>query len=198
MLLCFGFAARRGFAFGIIVVISAWFLMSFFVVYTGLNDFGLSLVLSAAISAILYSGFRWWLRPNAPGKAKPRHSWPLLLLRFVFGGSVVTMAVLMGQLGVPILSGMFAAFPALTISSLIAVQMNRESGRTERARGMTMSMMVSIMIMCIPYSIAVHYLYPGMGLLFGTAIAYAVAMVIGIPYYLFAEDHLVPSLKSVN
>ncbi len=36
------------------------------------------------------------------------------------------------------------------------------------------------------------------GVIVRTAIAYAVAMVIGIPYYLFAEDHLVPSLKSVN
>jgi hypothetical protein len=39
MLLCFGFAARRGFAFGLMVSISVWFILSFLIVYTEFNDF---------------------------------------------------------------------------------------------------------------------------------------------------------------
>ncbi len=196
MLLCFGFAARQGFAFGLIVSILVWFTSSFLVVFTEFNNFELSLVLSLAVSVIVYYGFRWRLKPRSAGKMKPKHTKNLFILRFVFTGGVVALAVLMGQLGVPILSGMLAAFPVLTISSLIAVQMDGESGGTVQARGMTMSMMVSIMLICIPYSIAVHYLYPSMGVIFGTAVSFAVAIAIGIPYYFFVEDRLVPSFNT--
>ena len=124
---------------------------------------------------------------------KPKHTKHLVLLRFIFTGGVVALAVLMGQLGVPILSGMLAAFPVLTISSLIAVQMDEGSRGTFQARGMTMSMTVSIMLLSIPYCIAVHYLYPSVGIIYGTVISFAVAIAIGIPYYFIVEDRLVPS-----
>lgn len=191
-LLCFGFAARKGFAFGIIASVLIWFLASFLIIYSGLGDFGLSLTSSVVVSVVVYLGFRWRLRPRSPGRAKLRYTWQLLLLRFVLAGGVVSLAVLMSQIGIPVLSGMFAAFPALSISTLIVVQMSKEPGGTERAIGITMSMMVSIMLMCIPYSVAVHYLYPDVGVVYGTVVAYAVAIAIGIPYYLLAERLLVP------
>jgi hypothetical protein len=194
MLLIFGFAARRGFAFGIITSTLVWFFACFIFIYVELDNFELSFVASMAILVILYGGFRWWLRPRAEVMARPKHTTPILLLRFVFGGSAVTLAVLMGQLGVPILSGMFAAFPALTISSLVAVKMNKENIGLERAGGMIMSMMISIMIMCIPYSVAVHYLYPTLGIIYGTGTAFAVALIVGVSYYYLVEDYLVPSL----
>jgi hypothetical protein len=146
-----------------------------------------------AVSLAVYCGFRWGLKPRSAVRMKPKHTKHLFLLRFVFTGGVVALAVLMGQLGVPILSGMLAAFPVLTISSLIAVQMDGGSKGTLQARGMTMSMTVSIMLLSIPYCIAVHYLYPSVGIIYGTAISFAVAIAIGISYYFIVEDRLVPS-----
>ena len=142
---------------------------------------------------IVYYGFRWGLKPGSAGKTKPRHTKHIFLIRFVCTGSVVALAVLMGQLGVPIMSGMLAAFPVLTIASLIAVQRDEGSGGTIQARGMTMSMTVSIMVISIPYSVAVHYLYPSIGIIYGTVVSFAVAIAIGIPYYFFVEDRLVPA-----
>jgi hypothetical protein len=198
MLLCFGFAAKRGFAFGLAVSVMIWFIACYLVISSQLNDFELSLALSLAVSLMVYYGFRWWLKPRPAGKMKPRQTKHLLALRFASTGGVVALAVLMGQLGIPILNGMLAAFPVLTISSLIAIQMDEGTGETIQARGMTMSMMVSIMLICIPYSIAVHYLYPSLGIMYGTAIAFAVAIVIGLPYYFLIEDRLVPSFNSIE
>ena len=196
MLLFFGFATHKSFFIGLAAAIAVWFFVSFIVVYSEFNNFELSLLGSLVISGVLYCMFRWWLRPELLGKAKPRHSWPLLLFRFAFAGSVVTASVVMGELGIPMLSAMFAAFPSLTISTLINIHMNKETGGIDKVRGMTMSITVSIMLMCIPYSIAVHYLYPSLGIIYGTIIAFAVAIAIGIPYYFYAEDYLVPSFIS--
>ena len=164
-LLCFGLTARKNFRSGLSISLLVWFALSFLVVVIGLNDFIFSLVISTLVSVTIYLGFRIWWNPVMRPKNKTQVSMSLLLLRFVFGGAVVSIAVLMGQMGIPILSGMFAAFPALTISTLIAIQMDGRTRGTEMTRGLTMPMMISIMLMCIPYSIAVHYLYPSMGLL---------------------------------
>ena len=192
-LLCFGLTARKNFRAGLATSMLVWFALSFLVVVIDLNDFILSLAISAAVSVTIYVGFRIRRNPVMKPRNRTGLSKSILLLRFMFGGGVVSIAVLMGQMGIPILSGMFAAFPALTISTLIAIQMDGGTKGTEMARGLTMPMMVSIMLMCIPYSIAVHYLYPSLGLILGTAIAFALAAAIGLPYYFLAEDRLVPA-----
>jgi hypothetical protein len=192
-LLCFGLTARKSFRAGLAASISVWFALSFLVVLINVNEFIISLVVSALISVAIYVGFRIWRTPVMRSRSKTRVSGSLLVLRFVFGGAVVTIAVFMSQIGIPILSGMFAAFPALTISTLIAIQMNGKTRGTEHARGIAFPIMVSIMLLCIPYSIAVHYLYPSLGLVTGTVIAFAMVIAIGIPYYLFVEERLVPS-----
>jgi hypothetical protein len=197
-LFCFALTARKDFSVGLAISMAVWFLLSFLVVLFYPNNFELSLIVSTAITVIIYFGFRGWLMQRSIGRTKPKFKWSVFLLRFTFGGGVVTIAVLMGQMGIPLLSGMFAAFPALTSSTLIAIKMDEREGGTERARGITLSMMVSIMVMCIPYSIAVHYLYPSMGLLYGTATAYAITISIGVLYYFLAEDYLVPSLTSTE
>ena len=192
-LLCFGLTARKNFRASLAISMLVWFTLSFLVVVIDLNDFILSLAISAAVSVTIYVGFRIRRNPVMKPRNRTGLSKSILLLRFMFGGGVVSIAVLMGQMGIPILSGMFAAFPALTISTLIAIQMDGGTKGTEMARGLTMPMMVSIMLMCIPYSIAVHYLYPSLGLILGTAIAFALAAAIGLPYYFLAEDRLVPA-----
>jgi hypothetical protein len=197
-LFCFALTARKDFSVGLAISMAVWFLLSFLVVLFYPNNFELSLIVSTAITVIIYFGFRGWLMQRSIGRTKPKFKWSVFLLRFTFGGGVVTIAVLMGQMGIPLLSGMFAAFPALTSSTLIAIKIDEREGGTERARGITLSMMVSIMVMCIPYSIAVHYLYPSMGLLYGTATAYAITISIGVLYYFLAEDYLVPSLTSTE
>jgi hypothetical protein len=195
-LFTFALTARKNFSTGLAISSAVWFMLSMLVVLIYPSNFELSLVVCTVITVIIYIGFRGWLMQRSVGRTKPGFKWPVFLLRFTFGGGVVTIAVLMGQMGIPILSGMFAAFPALTTSTLIAIQMDDRTGGTERSRGITLSMMVSIMLMCVPYSIAVHYLYPSMGLLYGTAIAYATTIAIGILYYFLAEDYLVPPVTS--
>lgn len=196
-LLCFGFFARRSFVEGIVASMCIWFLTSLLVVYSGLDDFGTSLLASLVISLVVYTLFRFKAKPRKPsGGAGQTNSPALILTRFLLGGGIVTLAVFFGQIGIPILSAMAASFPALSTSALIAIRMNSKTEGTDYARGMTMSVMVSIMIMLIPFSIAVHYSYPALGVFYGTLASYLVAAAIGLPYYYRLESYLVPSFVS--
>lgn len=193
-LLCFGYLARRSFVIGVCGSLSAWFAASLLVVYSGLDDFGISLLGSLVISAVTYCIFRFKLKPRkTPGGIPSTSSLLLLLLRFLLGGGIVTLAVFFGQIGIPILSAMAASFPALSISALIAIRMNSKTEGTEYPRGMAMPAMVSIVLMLVPFSIAVRYLYPALGVFYGTLASYAVAAAIGLPYYYYLEGYLVPS-----
>lgn len=198
-LLCFWYLARRSFVVGMGGSLLIWFVMSLLVVYTGFDDFGLSLLGSLLISVALYYIFRFKSKPRKQpegiGQTYPRQ---LILPQFLLGGGVVTLAVFFGQVGIPILTAMTAAFPALTTSALIAVRMNGKAEGTEHARGMTMSATVSIMLMLVPFSIAVHYLYPTIGVFYGTIAAYGVVAAIGITYYYRVQDYLVPSFANRN
>ena len=158
-LLVFGYLAKRNFATGIGGALLVWLALSLLVVYSGLDDFGLSLAASLVVFAATYYLFRRHLRPRmSGGGGAPKRSVPLTLLRFALGGGIVSLAVFFGQVGVPVLSALAASFPALSISALLAVRMDNRDEGTGHARGLTMSSAVSIMVMLIPFSVAVHYL----------------------------------------
>ena len=117
------------------------------------------------------------------------------MFRFALVGGIVTLAVFMGHLDMPIRSAMISSFPALSISAIVAVRVGNKDGGVDSARGMTMGIFVSIMLMIIPFSVVVHCLYPVYGVGWGTLAAYVAAAGVGLPYYLFFEEVLVPSLR---
>jgi len=196
-LLCFAFLARRGFASGLILSLLVWFASSLLVYGTGVDDLTLSLLGSLTISAIVYCIFRFGAKPRkSNGGGNPNNSPWVATMRFLLGGGIVTIAVLFAQVGIPILSAMAASFPALSTSALVAVRMNSKTEGTEIARGLTMSATVSIMVILIPFSVAVHYFFPMVGVFYGTLCSYGVAALIGIPYYYSIESHAVPNFGS--
>lgn len=196
-LLSFGFLAAKGFAAGLFYSLVIWSAVSLVVLLSGIGDFLVALFSSAAISVPLYLAFRFRLKPRKPtGSSGPRYTVSLLLVRFTLGGGTVALAVMMSHLGAPILSAMFSSFPALSISTLVAIRTGNKAEGTENAKGMTMAMFVSVMLMLIPFSVVVHYLYPLYGIWWGTLAAYASAAAVGLPYYLFFEKTLVPSFPT--
>ena len=195
-LLAFGYLSRRSFTAGIGGALSVWLVGSFLVVRSGLNDFGVSLAGGVAIFAVVYYLFRFELKPQmSTGGPNLKHSIPLVVSRFFVGGGIVSLAVYLGQIGAPTLSAMAASFPALSLSALLAVRMNYKSEGTSHARGLTMASTVSLAVMLIPFTMVVHYLYPAVGVVTGTVVAYSVATVIGIAYYFRYSGLLVPSFR---
>jgi hypothetical protein len=76
----------------------------------------------------------------------------------------------MSQFGGPVLGGIFSAFPAVFTSTLYIVNKNRG---IEFSRSITKPLMISATLTVIPYSIAVRYIYPYMGIWIGTLVSYA-------------------------
>jgi hypothetical protein len=183
--LVYAFFAKWGFVSGIIAALSFWFLAALAVTITA-PSFYVSLPGCAVVAAATYFGLRR-LRLRSP---EPRHvgysPW-LRVLRFLISGGVVVFAVLASDFGGPIFGAAFSAFPAVFTSTFYTV--SRSQG-TEFSRGMSTSLMLSAILTVVPYSIIVRYLYPVVGIWYGTLAAYGGAIAIAVIYYMYGRAWL--------
>ncbi len=180
----FAFFAQKGFSHGISVALFIWFAFSSLIVASGLRDFGLSLVGGAAISVLTYYFLTKKLRlQNLKGETRV-YKIREVVLRGVGAGSLVLTSVLLSQIGGPVLGGVAAAFPAVFTSTLIIL--NRSRG-TEFSRAVTKPLVLSGILTVIPFSVAVRYLYPSLGIWLGTLVSYALVVPLAILSYRMAQ-----------
>lgn len=183
-LLLYAFSARKGFAFGFGISLLAWLGFSAAVVLLGLNDYVVSLVAAAIISSFTLFAFLKIKLPKFEGKTK-LYGKKEIFVRGAVAGSIVALTVLLSQIGGPIIGGIAASFPAVYVSTLIIMA---HSKGTEFSRSVTRPLAVSGIFTVIPYSIAVHFLYPLLGIWLGTLIAYFVVTPLAVLAYLIVKS----------
>jgi uncharacterized membrane protein (GlpM family) len=172
-LLVYAFLAYRGFLLGLAISLAAWFALSALTVISGMQDFGLSLALCALIAATIYYLFAKKLRFEDYAGMKVRHTGIQLLGRAILSGAIVGLAVLLSQVGGPVLGGIFSAFPAVFTSTLY---LTNKSGGAGFSRAITRPLMTTSILTTIPYAVGVRYLYPSLGIGIGTVLSYALAL----------------------
>jgi uncharacterized membrane protein (GlpM family) len=179
-LLFYAVFARKGFGFGLTISLLIWLLISIIIIVSGLKDFLFSLGSGVLVSAAVYYFFVKRLSlENLTGKKKHYTSMEILG-RGVGAGSLVFFAVLLSQIGGPILGGIASAFPAVFTSTLIIL--HRSEG-TEFSRAMAKPLVMSCILTVIPFSVAVRYLYPIIGIWLGTVSAYAIIAPLAVLSY---------------
>jgi len=107
------------------------------------------------------------------GGAPIVYSLPQAALRAVVGGSIIALAVLLSQLGGPEVGGIASSFPA--IFSLTLFFSYRTRGMA-LSRALTKPLLISGGLTAFPYSLLVGYLYPTLGVEFGTNVAMSCAV----------------------
>jgi hypothetical protein len=100
---------------------------------------------------------------------------------------VITLAVLFAKLGGAIFGGIFAAFPAMFISTLALTYKAHGMGFS---RAMTKPLMVTGMFTIVAYSVAVRYLYLLLGLYLGTLLSIFIAAIVACFTYRFIQARL--------
>lgn len=182
-LLFFTIFARKRFSVGLTLSLLIWFLASSLIVVSGLKDFAFSLVSGLLITAAVYFIINRLHLENLTGKKKP-YNLLEILGRGIGAGSLVLLAVLLSQIGGPILGGIATAFPAVFTSTLIIL--NKNEG-LEFSRAITKPLVMSGIFTIIPFSVAIRYFYPIMGIWLGTLSAYAIISPLAILSYLLVH-----------
>jgi uncharacterized membrane protein (GlpM family) len=178
--------AKKGFAVGLSLALLIWLTVSGMVVLSGLKNFTLSLIGGILVSAATFYAFKRKLRLKNSPRGEKKYTTIEILWRGIGAGSLVLLAVLLSQIGGPSVGGIASAFPAVFTSTLIILY---KSKGTEYSRSMTKPMVMTAILTCIPYSIAVRYCYPGLGIWLGTVASYATAAPFAVFSY-FITDKL--------
>ena len=103
-----------------------------------------------------------------------------VVLRGVGAGSLVLISVFLSQIGGPVLGGIAAAFPAVFTSTLIILKKSRG---TEFSRAVTKPLVLSGILTIYPFTVAVRYLYPIIGIELGTLVSYILVVPLAILSY---------------
>jgi hypothetical protein len=164
---------RWSFSLALLASLAVWLGLSLAVVFVHFNSFALSLVGFLALLSLSYVVMERVLRVTSlAGRATPL-SVSTLLLRAGISGAIITLAVAIAKLGGPLVGGVFAAFPAVFLSTMILTYVAR--GWAFSA-GVMKTLMLSGTINTTVYAIAVRYMYPAFGLIVGTVGAFLLAL----------------------
>jgi hypothetical protein len=144
------------------------------IVLFDVKDFAFSLIAYASILLISLYVLEIKQKLTSVPEAKIRFSPWQIIWRGAFAGLMIAFVVFINKFGGPIFGGIFSAFPAVFISTLF---ISYQSRGIQFSRAITKPLLVTGMITIVIYSIGVRYFYPGLGLVLGTLMAYAIAMV---------------------
>lgn len=183
-LLFYAFFARKGFTVGFTISLLIWFLVSVIIVVSGLKDFAFCLGSGVLVSAAVYYIFAKRLNLEKLTGEKRPYTPMQILGRAIGAGSLVFLAVLLSQIGGPIIGGIASAFPAIFSSTLIILY---KSEGTEFSRAMTKPLVISGILTVIPYGVAVRYLYPSIGIWLGTLSSYAIIAPLAVLSYFILQ-----------
>lgn len=180
-------SVRRGLAAGVGCALLAWFSLASLLVAIDVQCFWVSVAGWVLLVLACHQVVEKRMKIASQERLNVRYTFLQIALRALFGGGVIAFAVLMGKLGGPVLGGVFATFPAVFLSTLIITY---RTGGARFSRAVTKALMVSGTINVGLYAILVRYLYPWLGLLYGTSIALVLSWVNGYLVYMFMKARL--------
>jgi len=173
-LVVYAFMARRGFLQALFSGLFVWFLLSFIIELWSPENFFINLVIYIVFMPVAFLLLEKYLAVKSFPSKNTGNPEKQLIIRSVFGGLIVMLTVLVEKTGGPELGGIFAAFPAMFISTLT---ISYKTIGIEFSKAMTKPLLVTGMITVAVYAIAVRYLYTSTGLYTGTFLSVCIAAI---------------------
>jgi hypothetical protein len=178
---------RRGLWAGLTGALLVWVIQSTLLYLLDIQAFWISLVGWLLLLCFCDAAVEKWLKIPSSGKLGVSYPPSQFIGRAVFGGAMISLAVLMGKLGGPLLGGIFGSFPAMFLSTLIITYY---AGGSDFSRSVGKSLLISGLVNVPLYEIVVRYLYPTVGLIPGTTIAILFSLGSGYLTFRFMKNKL--------
>jgi hypothetical protein len=186
-ILTFIWLSRSGLKLALPGSLMVWFILAGMLYLLDLQRFVISIIgwLILLFSCTIL--VEKWMKIISRGRQSYSYPPAQLIWRALFGGAVISFAVLMGKLGGPLLGGIFGSFPAMFLSTLVITY---RIGGSAYSNPVGKSLLVSGLINVPLYEIMVRYLYPSVGLVVGTIVAIVVSLGTGYLTFRFMQARL--------
>lgn len=187
-LLSYAAFAAYNYATALIGSLAIWLAASFGVIFFHFESFQIATIIFLLVFAGGFYVFEYLLKLPSSRQVKVQHTLGQLIGRALFSGFMVAFAVFLSRVAGPVWGGVFAAFPAASISTLV---ITHKSSGMYVSRAMAKSIYMSSMVVVPLYGVSLRYLYPEFGIWLGTLIAYMMSIiVIYFLYYKLIKPHV--------
>jgi hypothetical protein len=173
-LIAYALLLRRGVAVAIGGAMTLWAVLQTAIVLLDPRRYDWALVGWALALLAAYLIIRPITRGAASGPQHLAYTPAQLLGRGAFGGAVIVAAVALSKIGGPIFGSVFSVFPAVFTSTLVITARSVGPAFT---LSLVTPLMVSAVVNVVVYAIALRLAVLPLGLIGGSAAAYAVSLV---------------------
>ncbi len=181
-LLLFSRLCHRSLSIALGVSLGAWVVLSSLLVFGEFTNIYSSLLIYVVVvlcSLVLLE--KVW-KVKSSGKVNVHYTRKKMIFRGLLAGTVIASSVALSSMGT-IISGIFTVFPALFLSAMVISHL-------EHGPNFTSAMGKSMIFgspSVVSYSLGVHFLYPELGILWGTLASTAIALCVGLTIFSFRE-----------
>jgi len=131
------------------------------------NNFPLSLIIYVVVVIVSYFIIEKGIRVRSESARKMTHTVGTLLFRGLLSGAIISLAVVIGKMGGPLLGGMFAMFPAMFLGTLLITYFSHGPLFSSAVMKTALLSAVSVVF----YGVLVRYTYIPLGLWWGTLVS---------------------------
>ena len=155
----------------LLLAILSWFVLAYLVLKFPIPDLTISLLSFIVVYALVNVYFKGKSYPVK--QVKKNNTVLTFLLRSIFSGLVICTAVFLSKTSGAEWGGLFAMFPATTISSyaIFSTSYKKEFVLSVATKMLPFSLVI------VSYSVFVYFTYPVLGIYEGTVLSYALAAV---------------------
>ena len=157
---------RRSFRLAISTSLMFWTAAAAALVLLDFRAFGISLLVYVSLIPLCYFAIEKVIKIRSLDARSTAFSFPVVLARAAFSGTVIASAVLMARLSGPLLGGVISMFPAVFLSTLLITYHAHGPGFSSAVMKTALFGSISVVL----YGILVKFLYPGLGLWWGTLV----------------------------
>ncbi len=165
----------RSLSFALIVSLLIWGILSTALYFANIENILISIVLYAVTLVLCFTYLEKIKKIESHKKVKVHYTTKKIILRGILAGSVIATAVFLSNID-ETLSGIFSIFPAIFLSTVIITYLEHGPIFTS---GFAKSMIFGSQTV-MSYVIAVHFLYPKCGLIYGTIYSFFLSLVVAI------------------
>jgi hypothetical protein len=155
--------------------LAVWAILSFILWYTNMENIYISVSIFFISMIVSFLALEKIKKIKSIGKVNVHYTFTKIVLRGMLAGTIISISVLLSNIG-EVISGIFSVFPVIVTS---AVVISYYEHGPDFAAGIVKSMIIGSTSV-IGYAVAIHFLYPIYGIIWGSIIAFAISLIIAI------------------
>ena len=180
LVLIFILLLRFSFMISFLMSLVFWFVTSFVIKIINFDNLFLSITLYFLCALITYYLLEYKLKITSVAGKKITYTVSQILIRCVIAGITIVSAIILAKLSGPLLGGIFASLPALTVALILIMHMHNDDNFTA---ALLKNFIIVGTLNVLVFTLSIRYSYLTLGIVYGTLLSLFLSLITA--YFLY-------------